>query len=93
MTFEVSPPSDVTSTSLRELEQSAPNVTPKAIRAALVQAAKELEDHESTAAYCVRLLEEALSLKVSVMDSQSRAHEIDRRVKQAIGEAVTRLRG
>ncbi len=95
MTFELttSVPRGTTSTELRELEQDAPNVTPKAIRAALVKAAAELEQHEKRRDDAIRYLEEAMALKVSAMDSQSRSLEIDRQVKCAMRDAVARLRG
>ena len=81
------------SESLRDLEQNAPNVTPKAVRAALVDAASALEQHEQRRDDAIRYLEEALALKASAMDSQSRALEIDRQVKNAMRDAVSRLRG
>lgn len=95
MTFELttSVPRGTTSSELRELEQDAPNVTPKAIRAALVKAAAELEQHEKRRDDAIRYLEEAMALKVSAMDSQSRSFEIDRQVKNAMRDAVNRLRG
>ena len=91
MTFELPPTSPTTAAELRDLEQNAPNVTPKSIRAALIQAAVKLENYETQCAYCVRLLNEALNLRTGVMDSESRAHENERRVKQAIQEVVERL--
>lgn len=92
MTFEL-PPNVSTSAELRELEQNAPNVTPKSIRAALVSAAKALESHEKASQDVVRILEEAMRLKVGQMDSQSRAHEVERAVKAAMIQAVARLNG
>ncbi len=98
MTFELATDSyavsrGTTSAELRTLEQDAPNVTPKAIRAALVKAAAELELHEKRRDDAIRYLEEAMALKVSAMDSQSRSFEIDRQVKAAMRDAVNRLRG
>lgn len=85
--------SPTTSASLRDLEQNAPNVTPKVIRAALVQAAQKLEDWERKSADVVAMLEEALTLRVGQMDSQSKAIEVDRQVKNAMTRAVELLRG
>ena len=92
MTFEL-PVAVSTSAELRDIEQNAPNVTPKAIRAALVKAAAELEQWEKRAADAIRYLEEAQSLRVSQMDSHSRSTDIDRQVKAAMKDAVARLRG
>jgi hypothetical protein len=92
MTFEL-PTAISTAAELRDLEQNAPNVTPKAIRAALVKAAAELEQHEKRAADAIRYLEEAMALRVGQMDSHSRATEVDRQVKAAMKDAVARLRG
>ena len=90
MTFEL-PAVVSTATELRDLEQNAPNVTPKSIRAALVSAAKIIEDHEKRRSDAVRILEEALRLKVGQMDSQSRAIEVERAIKSAMLQAVARL--
>lgn len=92
MTFEF-PAAVSTAAELRDLEQNAPNVTPKTIRAALASAATLLELHEQRATDAARILDEALALKTSQMDSQSRAHEIDRAIKNAMVQAVARLRG
>jgi hypothetical protein len=91
MTFEL-PAIVSTSQELRDLEQNAPNVTPKAIRAALLNAARVIEDHERRRADAVRILEEALGLRVSQMDSQSRAIEVDRAIKNAMNQAIFRLK-
>lgn len=90
MTFEL-PAHLTTSAELRDLEQNAPNVTPKSIRAALVSAAKLIEDHEKRRSDAVRILEEALRMKVGQMDSQSRAIEVERSIKSAMLQAVARL--
>lgn len=93
MSFELPDKPGATSSELRELEQSAPNVTPKAIRSALMRAAQELEKREKSMADALRVLEEAKSIKVSAMDSQSRSHEINVRVSGAINSAIVSLRG
>lgn len=90
MTFEL-PEIHSTASELRELEQHAPNVTPKAVRAALIQAATKIESYEKQCAYCVRLLNEALNIRTGVMDSEARAHENERRTKQAMQEVIERL--
>jgi hypothetical protein len=82
-----------TATILRDLEQSAPNPTPKNIRAAMIQAAKELEDWQHTAQDCIRMLKEAQALRVGQMDSPSRMDEIARQIKRAMADAAVKLRG
>lgn len=93
MTFESPIIGPVTSAELRDIEQAAPKTTPQAIRSAMVRAAGEIEEWERRATDAVKLLEEAQALRIGQMDSHSRATEIDRRVKQAMAEAVVRLRG
>ena len=91
MTFDL-PTVVSTSAELRDLEQNAPNVTPKGIRAALVSAAKLIEGHEHKAVDAVRILEEALRLRISVMDSPSRVSEVENSIKSAMVQAVERLK-
>lgn len=92
MTFELpAAPTDL-ATELRELEQNAPNVTPKAVRAALVKAAAEIEQWRSTALRCAEQLEEAGRLRTGQMDSQSRLDEVDRQVKFSLRQVAERLR-
>ena len=79
-----------TATQLRELEQSYP--VPKAIRAAMIQAAKELEDWKTLAEDCVRMLEEAQTLRAGQMASQSRHDEVERAIKRAMSDTAVRLR-
>lgn len=93
MTFELPDKPGATSHELRELEQGAPNVTPKAIRSALLRAAQELEKREKSASDALCVLEEVQALKVSAMDSQSRSHEINTRIAGAIKSAIVSLRG
>lgn len=81
-----------TATRLRELEQSAPNPVSKTIRAAMIQAAKELEDWKMLAEDCVRMLEEAQSLRAGQMASQSRHDEVERTIKRAMSDTAVRLR-
>ena len=82
-----------TATLLRELEQSAPNPTPKNIRAAMIQAAKELEDWKTLAEVCIRELEEAQALRAGQMASQSRHDEVERAIKRAMSDTAMWLRG
>ena len=91
MTFELPDNSPTTSLALRELEQTAPNVTPKAIRAALVKAAAELEMHERRRDGAVAILVEAQGLRVGAMDSASRVHEIGQKITRALDQAVAVL--
>jgi hypothetical protein len=81
-----------TATMLRDLEQSCPRTTPTNVKAALVTAAKELEDWKSTAEDCVKMLEEAHALRVGQMDSHSRVDEIARQIKRAMSDAALKLR-
>lgn len=87
-------PADRTDTAslLRELEQTAPNPVPKAIRAAMIQGAQELDDWKHLAEDCVRMLEEAQALRVGQMDSHSRVDEIARAIKRAMSDTAARLR-
>lgn len=81
-----------TSILLRELEASAPNPTPKAIRAAMIQAATELEDHKHLFQDAAQQLELAASLRVGEMDSQSRALEVGKQVRMTLTEVARRMR-
>ena len=91
MTFEL-PTTGSTAAELRDLEQNAPNVTPKGVRAALVSAAKQLEAHEHRSIDAIRILEEALRLRISVMDSPSRVSEVESAIKNAMVQAAERLK-
>jgi len=81
-----------TASALRDLEQNCPSVTPKAVRAALVTAAKALEDWQRTAEDCIRMLEEAQALRVGQMDSPARVDEVARQIKRAMSDAAVKLR-
>lgn len=93
MAFVLPAESTDTATLLRELEQSAPNPVPKTIRAAMIQAAKELEDWRQLAEDTARQLEEAANVRISQMDSHSRVDEIQRGVKRTMLELARRFRG
>lgn len=81
-----------TASLLRELEASAPNPTPKSIRAAMIQAASELEDHKKLFQDAAQELELAASLRVGQMDSQSRADEVARQVRMTLTQLARRMR-
>ena len=92
MTFELpSTPTDL-ATELRDLEQNAPNVTPKLIRAALVKAAAEIEGWRFIATRGAEQLEEASALRVGQMDSSSRADEVNRQVRMTLRQVAENLR-
>lgn len=92
MTFTLPPERTDTATLLRDLEQSAPNPVPKTIRAAMVQAAKELEDWQRLAEDTARQLEEAANVRISAMASQSNVEEIQRGVQRTMLELARQLR-
>jgi hypothetical protein len=87
-------PADRTDTAskLREMEQNCAKTTPKEVRAALIDAAKALEDWENTAVDCIRMLEEASALRAGQMDSHSRMDEIGRQIKRAMSDSAVKLR-
>ena len=85
------PATDI-ATYLRELEQSAPKTTPKDIRAALVQAAQELERCHTLAESVARQLDEVANVRISEMASTSAVNEIQRGIKRTLTEAARRLR-
>ncbi len=84
MKFELPPESKDTATLLRELEASAPTPTPKAIRAAMIQAAQELENWHKLGQDAARQLEEAANVRISQMASTSRVVEIQNGVRNTL---------
>lgn len=84
MTFELPTDSKDTATLLRELEQSAPNPTPKAIRAAMIQAAQELESWKKLGQDAARQLEEAANVRISEMATTSAVNEVQRGVRSTM---------
>jgi hypothetical protein len=92
MSFAMPVEIEDTVATLRELEQNAPRQTSREIRTAMIQAAKELEDWQNLAADCIRRLDEAMALRVGQMDSDSRAHEVQRQVKATMSDITARLR-
>ena len=93
MTFALPPERTDTASLLRDLEASAPNPTPKAIRAAMIQAAQELERWQKLGEDAARQLEEAASVRIGQMDSPSRMDEIQRGVKNTMLELARAFRG
>lgn len=87
----VDTPAD-TAALLRELEACAPNPTPKNIRAVMIQAATELENHKRLFQDAAQELELAASLRVGQMDSQSRADEVSRQVRMTLQQVAARMR-
>jgi hypothetical protein len=92
MTFELPPERTDTATLLRELEANAPNPVPKAIRAAMIQAAQELEAWRKLGQDAARQLEEAANVRISQMSTTSQADEIQRGVKRTMLDLAQRLR-
>lgn len=87
-------PADRTDTAslLRELEQSAPNTVGKAIRAAMIQAAQELEAWERLGSEAARQLDEAANVRISAMASQSNVEEVQRGVRSTMRELSRQFR-
>lgn len=77
---------------LRELEQSAPAPTSKAIRAAMIQAAQELEEWARLGEDAARQLDEAASVRISAMASPSNVEDIQRGVKRTMLDLAARFR-
>jgi hypothetical protein len=92
MTFEAPESRTDTATHLRDLEQDAPKPTSKEIRAAMIQAAKELEDWRRLAEDASRELDEAASIHISQLASQSKVDEIQRQVKLTLQGLAQRFR-
>ncbi len=91
MTFEL-PVRDDTATKLRELEESAPNPVPKAIRAVMIQAAQELEAWSHMAEDCARIIEECVNVRYSQMATTSSVEEQQRGIRNSLNEVARRLR-
>ncbi len=92
MTFSLpDQPQDI-ATYLRELESTCPNVTPKVVKSALITAAKEIEDWRELALTHARTLEEAATLRVGAMDTNSKADEVSRQVRSALAQTASTLR-
>jgi hypothetical protein len=81
-----------TATLLRELEQSAPAPTSKAIRAAMIQAAQELEQWQQLGEDAARQLDEAASVRISAMASASNVEDAQRGVKRTMLELARQFR-
>lgn len=92
MTFELPPEATSTAKLLRDLEQSAPNPTPKAIRAVMIQAAQELEAWEQLAQDAERQLTEAANVRISAMSSASNVEDAQRGVRSTMLELARQFR-
>lgn len=92
MSFELPPERTDTASLLRELEANAPNPVPKNIRAAMIQAAKELEDWRKLGQDTAHQLEEAANVRIGQMDSLSLAEEKQRGVKATMLELARAFR-
>lgn len=92
MTFELPSETKDTATLLRELEANAPNPTPKNIRAAMIQAAQELEAWHKLGQDTTRQLEEAANIRISEMASTSAVNEVQRGVKCTLLELARTFR-
>lgn len=90
--FALPPERTDTASLLRELEQSAPNTVGKAIRAAMIQAAQELEQWQRLAQDADRQLTEAANVRIGQMDSSSRVDEIQRGVRSTMLELARQFR-
>lgn len=75
-------------TALRNIEQQAP----KHIRSIIVDAAVELEQLYRVMTDAANELDAASELRVSAMDTTSRADEISRQMRQAMVSVVRQLR-
>lgn len=92
MSFELPESDPSTAALLRVLEQSAPNTVGKPIRAAMIQAAQELEAWERLGEDASRQLTEAANVRIGQMDSSSRVEEIQRGVKGTMLELARQFR-
>lgn len=92
MNFEVPTIPVDTATYLRDLEQSAPKTIPRDIRAALIQASRELDAWKLVGEQVARAIEEAANVRISEMASTSRVSEIQRGIQQTLRECASRLR-
>jgi hypothetical protein len=92
MPFELPPDRKDTASLLRELEAAAPNPVPKNIRAAMIQAAQELESWQKLGEDAARQLEEAANVRIGQMDSHSRVDEVQRGVRSTMLELARTFR-
>lgn len=88
MTFEFPEHCDDTAAALRACESQAP----KQMKELVIRAANELEDFHRVSADAARELDEAASLRIGQMDSQSRADEVSRQVRTTLASVASRLR-
>lgn len=92
MSFELPPKREDTAARLRELEASAPNPVPKAIKAAMIRAAEELESWRNLGEDIAAQLEEITRRRVSAMASPSAVEEAQRAFQRQLDECARRLR-
>lgn len=92
MTFELPAERKDTAALLRDLEQNAPNTVGKAIRAAMLQAAQELESWQKLGTDAARQLEEAANVRISQMATTSRVDEVQRGVRSTMLELARTFR-
>ncbi len=92
MSFEMPEVRTDTAALLRELEASAPNTIGQQIRAAMLQAAQELESWSKLGVDAARQLEEAANVRISQMATGSRVDEIQRGVKSTMLELARTFR-
>ena len=88
LTFQLSDDVSNLPDALRAAEPQAP----KQIKPLMLQAANELHDWQRVASDVVRELTEAAELRAGLMDSESRAAEVQRQVRQTMTGAAARLR-
>lgn len=88
MTFQLPDKYENTAAALRELEPQAP----KQIKALMLQAAAKLDAYRELCQVGAKDLEHAASLRIGMMDSQSRADEISRNVRTTMSELARKMR-
>lgn len=91
MTFKLEDaPTDLAAI-LRELEAEERKLSPTT-RSLLILAATTLEDQRKLIEDAANELEEAASLKIGMMDSQSRADDVSRQVRTTLVTLAARMR-
>lgn len=88
MTFKFDEPIADIAVTLRELEPQAP----KHIKAVMLQASAKLDAYQELCRAGARDLEHAASLRIGMMDSQSRADEISRTVRNTMIELARKMK-
>lgn len=88
MKFELPTDTPDTAALLRELEPQAP----KALKAVLIQAARELDDLKRLMADGAEQLALATALRIGQMDSASKAYEITEQIRLTVTGLAERMR-